>query len=52
MPIRPFKGADGHLDRFVMAREAHFRLQRIDDDLDDCPSQTPIPTMLKYIYMV
>jgi hypothetical protein len=34
MPIRPFKGADGDLDRFLMALEAHFRLQRIDDDLD------------------
>jgi hypothetical protein len=30
----PFKGADGDLDRFLMALEAHFRLQRIDDDLD------------------
>jgi hypothetical protein len=34
MPIRPFKGADGDLDRFLRALEAHFRLQRIDDDLD------------------
>jgi hypothetical protein len=32
--IRHFKGVHGDLDRFLRALKAHFRLARIDDDMD------------------
>jgi hypothetical protein len=34
MPIEPFKGDQDDIDRFLRGCDAHFRLQRIDDDLD------------------
>jgi hypothetical protein len=34
MPIKPFKGDQDDIDRFLRGCDAHFRLQRIDDDLD------------------
>jgi hypothetical protein len=33
-PIKHFKGGDGDLDRFLRAIKAHFRLARIEDDMD------------------
>jgi hypothetical protein len=33
-PIKHFKGADGDLKRFLRALKAHFRLTRIDEDID------------------
>jgi hypothetical protein len=33
-PIKHFKGGDGDLDRFLRALKAHFRLARIEDDMD------------------
>jgi hypothetical protein len=32
--IKHFKGADGDLERFLRALKAHFRLTRVDDDMD------------------
>jgi hypothetical protein len=32
--IKHFKGADGDLERFLRALKAHFRLARVDDDMD------------------
>jgi hypothetical protein len=33
-PIKHFKGGDGDLNRFLRALKAHFRLARIEDDMD------------------